>query len=286
MTHRLVHFKNGTTSVQATESQEAMHSSIGPWTESQQVYMAPSNLNRRLNHPIQNPLVLPLVLYDVGMGLATNALAALECFWQSPRPRDLVLISFENQLEGLQTALQNEAHFPFLSQHRQTLDTLIRDGQWTSKPNLHGNKISWQLVLENFATIDLSKYPAPEVIFFDFYSPKESPELWTLNTFRRLYQACATLTEIGQETVLCTYSAATAVRSALLLAGFSVGKGAPTGLKSETTLASTQLKTLASPLDLRWLEKLARSDKPFPPDWEGSPEEGLRLVRNHLQFKT
>jgi queuine tRNA-ribosyltransferase len=90
---------------------------------------------------------------------------------------------------------------------------------------------------------------------------------------------------LGQSTVLTTYSAATFVRSALLLAGFSVGYGAETALKSETTFASTILSELKRPLGNAWLDRLFRSSKPLPIDVpETEKEAALTRIRASDQF--
>jgi queuine tRNA-ribosyltransferase len=69
-----------------------------------------------------------------------------------------------------------------------------------------------------------------------------------------------------------TYSASTAVRAALLAAGFIVARGAPTGTRAETTLAMTPAAALHSVARRRvvlgadWLERWRRSDAKFPSD--------------------
>ena len=80
---------------------------------------------------------------------------------------------------------------------------------------------------------------------------------------------------------LFTYSTATQVRSALLLAGFYVGAGDPSGPKGQTTSAATQLADLAQPLDRRWLERVRRSSAPWPAD---APDAPLTHLLGHPQF--
>jgi queuine tRNA-ribosyltransferase len=72
------------------------------------------------------------------------------------------------------------------------------------------------------------------------------------------------------------------VRSALLLAGFFVGIGDPSGPKSGTTAAAVDLADLKRPLDARWLERLGRSSAPFPADAHG---DALDRIRAHPQFR-
>jgi queuine tRNA-ribosyltransferase len=118
------------------------------------------------------------------------------------------------------------------------------------------------------------------VIFYDFYSPR-SPDsaLWGYASFARLWQACARRRAAGFATTLCTYSSATPVRAAMMLAGFSVGAGASTSEKNETTVATTRPEELSKPLDRAWLDKWERSSKPLPRDW---PEDRKEEARSRL----
>jgi hypothetical protein len=137
------------------------------------------------------------------------------------------------------------------------------------------------------------------VIYFDFYSPKSSPDLWTWSIFKRLYDLChrgegdpglqpgvgprrtegrgpnpvPTLGHPGLQarvdpsSTLITYSSSTAVRSALILAGFYVGYGVQTAAKFETTIASTCRDSITSPLGQSWIQHLKRSGRPLPLDF-------------------
>jgi len=76
----------------------------------------------------------------------------------------------------------------------------------------------------------------------------------------------------------------------MLLGGFYVGAGHPSGMKEETTVAANRLELIEEPLDERWLQRAERSDS-AEPLWESvyrqSPlrPETLRQLREHPQFK-
>jgi queuine tRNA-ribosyltransferase len=99
--------------------------------------------------------------------------------------------------------------------------------------------------------------------------------LWTAGAFSRLAARCA------PGATLFTYSAATATRTALLLAGFAVGRGDASGPKVETTAAALPPALPARPLDARWRARLARSSAPFPPD---APGDALGRIDKLSQF--
>jgi hypothetical protein len=76
----------------------------------------------------------------------------------------------------------------------------------------------------------------------------------------------------------------------MLLGGFFVGVGRPSGLKEDTTVAANTLSLLDEPLDQRWLESAARSDSAEPLHGRKYVQrplhaETLRQLRNHPQFQ-
>ena len=87
--------------------------------------------------------------------------------------------------------------------------------------------------------------------------------MWSVETFKKLRLKCRDESDEGG-TVICTYSQATPVRVALLLAGFFVGAGPATGLKEETTQASTDFAALDQPLGADWLRRWSRSRAQAP----------------------
>jgi tRNA U34 5-methylaminomethyl-2-thiouridine-forming methyltransferase MnmC len=104
--------------------------------------------------------------------------------------------------------------------------------------------------------------------------------MWTLECLKKVYHACKTAKEtLG--TNLYTYSQATPVRFKLLQAGFYVGKGSATGLKADTTIASTHLNNLTEPLGARWADRLKNSDSP---ELQNEKENIGQLLKTHPQF--
>lgn len=276
-THELVVFPNGSVSLKPCLGEEAMHSSIGPWEEATRLYVAQSRLAQRLAQRPEGPANSPVVLYDVGMGIAANALAAAECFLNAEVHRGLRIISFEKHLDALELSLSHSERFPFIAPHQGILAQLLQHRRWNTSKN--GYELIWELHEGDFLSQDLTGLPPAELIYFDFYSPKATPKLWETSCFEKLHQACQARAE------LFTYSAATSARSAMMLAGFHVGIGAPTGAKLQTTIATTRLEDLESPLGKKWLDKLRRSDKPLPTDWPLERlQEAIERIARSPQF--
>src|SRR5207247_1149270 len=79
-------------------------------------------------------------------------------------------------------------------------------------------RTDWKLQLAELP-FTLSRQPAgvADIVFWDPFSPRANPELWTVAAFSALRRVCR------DGATVHTYSGATSIRSALLLAGFAVG---------------------------------------------------------------
>lgn len=280
MAYQIETFPNGKKSIRGLNFAESMHSAIGPWEEANLIYVGQSRLNERLkNSEILDGIEQqPLVVFDLGLGIAANALALISSYQKIStieKTRDLHLISFENDLEGLRFALNHIESFPFLGQSSDLVALIWErflcgaetqsEKRNISLQNHSGARIEWELRIGDFKQEIYKPLPGPELIYFDFYSPKASPELWSRKIFDRLF-ALASLHSNYLSSTLLTYTSSTAVRSALILAGFQVGYGTRTAAKLETTAACTLREELEFPLGREWEEHLMRSSIPVPID--------------------
>ena len=248
---------------------EVMHPIGGPLVECERLYVTPARLAERLagNEPE------PLVLLDVGLGAGSNAAAAISLrLGLGDAARPLSIVSFDRQLDAFELALAAEhaSAFGWVGAARAAARELAANGVYRDA------KLHW--LLRRGDVLDaLGREPAAsaDVVFWDPFSPAQNPELWTVAAFRALRRVCR------QGATVLTYSGATAVRSALLLAGFWVETGEEIALGKRATRASTGPEGLSRPLDVRWLERLARSSAPFTSD---APSDALECVRAHPQF--
>ena len=273
--------REGFASILHVSSGEIMHSRTPPMEEARCLYIEQSNLAARLR-PTRDES--PLVIWDVGLGAAANAMGAIRCYEEQAATgpvRPMRIISFENDLDSLKLAFANNERFPYL-RHSGPAGILKR-GEWQSKTH---PGLSWVLVPGDFLETMAQAPAPPEVIFYDMFSSKTHGDQWTLDTFRRLFAACA-----GNGAELFTYTISTAARAALLVAGFHVAKGRSTGDKEETTIAFTPgalLGEFARNHDLLgadWLAKWNRSGARIPlwvPESEQIAFE--QSILNHPQF--
>ena len=102
----------GFRSIRHISSGEVMHSVTDPATESRTLYLNQSGLEQKISpHSAAH-----FVLWDVGLGAATNAMTTMLQFekWcsQIPNQCSLEIISFENDLDSLKLSVQNASLFP------------------------------------------------------------------------------------------------------------------------------------------------------------------------------
>ncbi len=265
----------GAVSIRDNDVNEIMHNPLGPWAEANSLYIDQSNLQKRLSEDSSEELVI----FDVGLGAVTNAVAILQCFNEtsSGTKRRLRLISFEKNLKLAEFALENAEHFPYYKGHESSIQTLLREGRW------QGAGIDWELRHGDFLDLIAVESQRPHIIFFDPYSPKVNQEMWSLDCFKKLRAQVRTESQGGS--LLYTYSQATPVRVALLAAGFFVGHGKHTGIKEETTVAATRRSDLAYPLADRWFKRWKNSQTPYPFQTALSDQKQIESrILNHPQF--
>ncbi len=253
---------HGHSSIRQKSSGEIMHSVSDPTDEANRLYIAQSALAKRIQ---KNPInKIPLVIWDVGLGAATNAMAALACFEatlaEAPSAplRPIHLVSFECDLDPLRLAARDPARFHHL---RHTAPhELLKKQTWSHPSGL----FRWELLQGDFLETHRAA-PAPAHIYYDPFSYKTDSALWTREVFATLKTHCAT-----QAAELYTYSASTAVRLALLTAGWHVATGIGTGPKAETTIAFSSADAHArhplapALLGPAWLARWRRSHAQFP----------------------
>jgi queuine tRNA-ribosyltransferase len=263
---------SGAPAVRDGEAGEVMHPVIGAAVESERLYVAQSRLAERLAQPGEGPLVV----FDVGLGAAANALAALAAARRLKADgrlgRRLAVVSFERDLGalGLAASPEGAARLGLGDEDARAARALLAHG-------FHEEPAStWRLALGDALARIAGEAERAEVVFWDPFSPKVNPALWSARAFLVLRERCA------PGATLYTYSTATAARSALLLAGFLVGVGAASGPKEETTAACLPPAAPLRPLDDRWLARLSRSSAGLPED---APPDALGRIRAHPQFR-
>lgn len=266
--------RDGVGRIRDNDSGEVMHSVNDPAEEARALYVEQSRLIERLQDKDDHR---PLVVWDVGLGAATNAMAAINAAETLPsgiHVRPLHLISFENDLDSFKLALRYRQWFRHLK--HAAPERLLNDRAWK---NTNG-RIDWRLLEGNFVARKFDA-PLPDIIFFDPFSAQADHDLWTLHAFEALAKLCG-----DKAMELFTYTCSTAVRATMLAAGFYVAKGRATGPKGETTICISSAVT-KHPYELLgedWLARWQRSDAQIP--LGARPDDAWReKILQHPQFR-
>jgi queuine tRNA-ribosyltransferase len=282
-----VHFaQEGFASIQQISSGEIMHSRTDPMEEARSLYIEQSNLVQRLKLSADEngDNVRPLLIWDVGLGAAANAMGAVYCYEKeasSSRVRPLRIVSFENDLASLRLAFRYRCDFRYLRHCGPA--AIVKKGSWKSEQH---SGLEWSLLLGDFLETMGPAPGPPDLIYYDMFSTKTSSELWSHDAFRKLDRACS-----RHPAELFTYTCSTANRAAMLGAGFYVARGRNAGHKLETTIALTPAAYHSqSPyrhplLGHDWLRKWHRSRARFPHDLAANERASFeqRIVA-HPQF--
>lgn len=282
--YQLMPLTNGEKTLFSASYGEKMHPGLGPQAEAELLYVRQLQLCERLAAEAGE-----LVIWDVGLGGAANAIAALRA--TKKIPGQLRLVSFDNTSEPLAFALNHAEALSYPVGFEKELAALLHDGHVTFQTG--SLTVTWEFHLGDFparlqsaAGSPQADLPPPHAIFYDAFSPAKNPGMWTLPVFENLFRAL----DPNQPCALTTYSRSTLLRTTLLLAGFFVGVGHATGMKEETTMAANSRELIAEPLGQRWLERALRSDSAEPLRTAAysrgklTPESIARL-RKHPQFE-
>lgn len=267
---------HGFYSLRDIHSGETIHSVIEPVRESNDLYVNQSQFQLLVNQDLNSPLII----WDVGLGAASNALAAIrkiEALQETFHSKRVVSIySFENNFNSLKLAFQNPTLFPYIE--HPSVTSFMDNGLWEN----HSKLIQWKLI-EGDITTQFTTAPPPHLIYYDMYTYKNNPTLWSVWFFKQLFDYCQ-----GNTTRFITYTVSTRSRSALLAAGFYVGYGVGTGPKSETTLAQNtiDLKDLNFKLlGKEWLAKWERSSAKTEENLTNEEKTIIcQSILNHQQF--
>jgi tRNA U34 5-methylaminomethyl-2-thiouridine-forming methyltransferase MnmC len=239
----IVPVSTGAHSLRCRTRGETYHPKVGPAEEARVLHVEQQDLRRRAGS------TNGLVLWDVGLGAAANAVAALEALAGT----ESEIHSFDLSLAPLAFSLAHLELFPHLQPFERELRALMQERE------VRVSSVRWFLHLGDFReTMQNRGVPPPHSVFYDPYSPKANRELWTLNHFQN-FRA-----RLGSDCLLTNYTRSTAVRVTLLLAGFFVGTGRAIGEKDQTTIFATNPSALKNPLDRDWLRRVRVSGNAAP----------------------
>jgi len=324
--YRLVRLRNGACSVRALAEAETFHPGIGPAMEAEALYVRQLRLPERVRETDGVFVIWDVGLGAAANALTAirsirEDLAKRWCSrfsvpqrtipqrgieLQHPAPKILRLISFDLTTDAAAFALEHGGELGYVAGYESALAELVQNHsvkfgddllqiEWTLEPGdfpaLLAQKPERRLparresVLSCEHAVPEAGAPPPHTILFDPHSPKKNPAMWTVPLFADLFRRL----DPQRPCALATFTRSTMARVALLLGGFFVGVGHPSGLKEETTVAANRVDLLDEPLDRRWLERAKGSHSAEPlsgPVYRQAPlsPETLEKLRRHPQF--
>lgn len=201
---------------------ESFHSIYGAKQEALIKFVEPCQLATKAQKPVVH-------LLDVCYGLGYNTAAALEVIWANNPNCCVELVALEINLAVPKAAIAQG----LLNNYNQPIPQLLQ--LLNTELQVKADKFQAQLYLNDARTtvqeLSRQKFLA-DAIFLDPFSPPHCPQLWTIEFLQQLASCCAADGKIA------TYSCAAAVRSALLAAGFKIGRTAQVGGRLPGTVGS------------------------------------------------
>lgn len=204
------------------EFDESFHSIYGAKTEAVFKFVE----SCQLAHKSQKSV---LRLLDVCYGLGYNTAAALAVIWANNPSCYVELVALELNPIVPQKAIAHDLLNTYSQPIPQLLELLATSFQ------VKTDKFKAQLYIGDARTSvqQLSQLNfLADAIFLDPFSPPHCPQLWTVEFLQQLANCCA---EDGR---IATYSCAAAVRSALIAAGFKIGRTKLVGDRLPGTVGS------------------------------------------------
>jgi hypothetical protein len=139
--YSLVRLARGAWSVRSRAHAETFHPVVGPAEEARTLYAGQLDLPKRVREEPDD-----FVIWDIGLGAAANALAAIEAC--ASIPGRTCLYSFDCTLEPLAFALTHAEDLSYLRGYEVLLQRLMASGEvnWTAGTR----EIAWLLVLGDY----------------------------------------------------------------------------------------------------------------------------------------
>lgn len=200
--------QDGSFTFYSEQFQETFHSRQGARAEAFTKFAIATDLPSLAQGP-------RLRLLDICYGLGYNTAAALETIWEVNPDCQVELYGLENDPSVPRAAIAPALIEGWSRPVQRALQALA-----LGDPALLPEQLVGQLLLgdarQTIQQLSARAFQA-QAIFFDPFSPRRCPQLWSLDFFE---QVAHCLARPGK---LATYSRSASVRSALVAAGFQIG---------------------------------------------------------------
>ena len=200
------------------EYDECYHTKSGAIEESFEKYAKPCKIKDGMN------------ILDVCFGIGYNSLAAIHM-------AEVDIIALENDIKILKK-IEEVKVSEDLKQDYEKIKQAAKDLEYKDE------KVKIKILLGDARKTIKTINKEFDAVFFDPFSPKKCPALWTYEFFSEIKK------RMKKGSVLATYSCASIVRKNLEKAGFRVEDGPIIGRRSPSTLAYLNRISINQPTSL------------------------------------
>ncbi|ESA34659.1 hypothetical protein N836_15825 [Leptolyngbya sp. Heron Island J] len=219
---------DGSATFYSEEFGEHFHCRQGAYTDAQRNYVDAANIPELAQAE-------RLTILDVCYGLGYNTAAALDTIGRVNPDCQVTIRALEINAVVVRDAIANNLIHHWTPATQQILKTLATEHQYKS-PTLDMELLIGD-ARQTLQPLAGNGWQA-DAILFDPFSPTRCPQLWTVEFFSLTAQCLA------KNGILATYSCAAAVRSAMELAGFSIGSFPGVGRTWPCTIATKDQRPL------------------------------------------
>jgi len=206
---------DGSVTFRSMDVDECYHTKSGALEESFKKHVEPSDLAQMAKTKQK------IVIFDVCFGLGYNSAAAIDTIKKVNPNCKIIIYGFENDQNILDKILEIDPEFGNFS--------LIKD--IVKSHCVEKDNINIKIILGDAKKEIIKISQKADIVFFDPFSPKKAPEMWSADFFSDIYKKM----NIGGN--LTTYSCARIVRDNLKKASFIVVDGPVVGRRSPSTIA-------------------------------------------------
>lgn len=199
--------RDGSFTFFSEEFGEAFHSYTGAKAEALLKFAQATDLTQKAQQS-------QLCLLDVCYGLGYNSAAALETIWRVNPNCHIELVGLELDATVPRSAILPPLMAVWSPTVQTVLNSIALDHHCTTL-TLHARLLIGD-ARQTIRSLNQQAFQA-DAIFFDPFSPRRCPQLWTVEFFTAVSHCLA------RNGKLATYSRSAAVRSAMLAAGLCIG---------------------------------------------------------------
>ncbi len=223
--HEIRKTDDGSTTIYSSTFNQNFHNKYGAATENRYVFFERSGILEALKSS------KPITILEIGFGTGLNLILLADFLHEITNPPRIVYQSVE--AFPISSDLAKQLDFSDFVTFDLTKSLSAIFGELEPGQNIFHPVQNLELRFFNgfFKDFNASNLNA-DFIFFDAFSPKANPDLWTADVFKHLKELSS------QDVILTTYSAAVQARAAMASGGWLVARAPGVLGKREMTIAA------------------------------------------------